>query len=278
VALLLAVPIAAQEAAIETFVVRNRPAEDLVIVLRPLVGSNGSVTAFAGKLIVKAEPAALAQVRQLLPQLDVPPRALWITVRSLSEATGQDRAAAISGAVRAGDATVTQPGTVETRQGTRLERRTTHTSVTGAFAQGSSESSNEGTFRIQAVEGRPAFIRAGAAVPTAGVGVVQPAPGAAPVVVGGAAYQDVVSGFYATPRVSGDLLVLEISTLGDAIDSGGRIEIRRIRTTVSGRLGEWLHVGGLEIDDRQADSALLARSEVLRRNTLSVDLKVDEVH
>src|SRR6185436_17525979 len=79
--LLLAVPLLAQEPALETITVRNRPAEDLVPVLEPLVGPGGSVTAFGSRLIVKAAPAALREIKGLVAKLDVVPRSLWITVR-----------------------------------------------------------------------------------------------------------------------------------------------------------------------------------------------------
>jgi hypothetical protein len=46
----------AQEPQIETMVVRNRPADDLVPVLQPFVGPAGAVTASGSRLIVKAAP------------------------------------------------------------------------------------------------------------------------------------------------------------------------------------------------------------------------------
>ena len=92
-------PLDAQELALETILIRNRPAEDLVPVVRPLVGENGSVTAFGGRLIVKASPRALREIKQLVEQLDVVPRSLWITVR-------QSREAETSGRTVGGDVTV----------------------------------------------------------------------------------------------------------------------------------------------------------------------------
>ena len=78
-ALLLAVLVpaaAAEDTLVEVFTVRNRPASDLVSVLEPIVAPDGSVAAMESRLIVKATPAAMAQVRGLVGSLDVAPTGL----------------------------------------------------------------------------------------------------------------------------------------------------------------------------------------------------------
>jgi hypothetical protein len=86
------------------------------------------------------------------------------------------------------------------------------------------------------------------------------------------------TGFYATPRVNGDRVTIEISTARDRVRNRGTgaVNIQRASAVVSGRLGEWITVGG------SSESAERTRSELLlqRRNSLrderTIMLKVEE--
>lgn len=269
----LALSAAAQDRSLETILVRNRPAEDLVPAVRPLVGEGGSVTAFGNRLIVRASARSLREIKELVAQLDVAPRSLWITVRQSRQAEATDRSLGASGS--AGGVVVSSPETVETRQGTRVERRTTRTSVIGAFAQSSSSEQGQELQQLRALEGRPSFIRTGRAVPVPQAVVI---PGAAgPAVLAGTAYAEAESGFYVTARIAGDLVTLEITTHGDRIDDGGRIERQQLHSTVSGRLGEWISLGGLDRSLTAAESATLSRADSRAADLRSVSLKVEEL-
>ncbi len=60
--LALALPVAA-EPVTEVIPLNARLPEEVIPTLRPLVGQGGSVTAFGGKLVVRAEPARLEGMR-----------------------------------------------------------------------------------------------------------------------------------------------------------------------------------------------------------------------
>ncbi len=242
---------------IATIAVRNRPAEDLVAALKPLVGVEGSVTAFGDKLIVKAGPQALREVRALIAELDVQPRSLWITVRQLRDAEMQGKSAGVSGVV------AVYPGTVQTREAGRTVTRTTRTQVTGAFAEGSASEAGQDLQQIRALDGRQSFIRTGRAVPAASIA--------------GSTYVEADSGFSVTPRVSGDLVTLEILTAADRIDAAGRIDRQQIAATVSGRLGEWISLGSIERSDTASEKSVGSRSDSRLALIRSVSLKVEEV-
>jgi len=256
-------PLYAQELSLETILVRNRPAEDLVPVVRPLVGENGNVTAFGGRLIVKASPRALREIKELVEKLDVVPRSLWITVR-------QSREAETSGRSTFGDVTV------ERRDGQRGETRTTtRTRVTGAFGQGSSSEQGQDVQQLRALEGHPSFIRVGKEVPVPQA-VVVPGP-TGPEVAQGSVYAQADSGFNVTANVSGDLVTLEITTLGDRIDDAGRIDRQQLRSTVSGRLGEWISLGGIDRSETSSEKSTLSRTSSRAVDLRRVSLKVEEV-
>ncbi len=213
-------PCAAQETVLEILTVRNRPAESLLGDLLPLAGPNGSVTASGGKLIVNAAPAALAQIKRVLLEIDVVPRSLWITVSQ-------------GGAVQTAASRTEVSGRVDAPGGR------TRTVVSGAFAQQNATSGDETVQRIRAVEGLPALIRAGRSV-------------AVPSPVQGTTLLEAETGLYVRPRLAGDFVTLEVAASKEAWNARGGIDGQRLLTTVSGRLGEWLTIGGLS---RDAESA-----------------------
>jgi len=110
--------------------------------------------------------------------------------------------------------------------------------------------------RIQVLEGGRAFIATGRSTP----------------IYDGSVTRETASGFEAIPRLAGDKVLVEIA---QRRDTPGRQQA--LSTTVSGRLGEWLDIGGALEGTARDDSAFL--SARTRRSTQSgrVWLKVDEI-
>ena len=98
---------------------------------------------------------------------------------------------------------------------------------------------------VQTVEGGRAFIQVGRSLP---LPLRQAVIGPGGVVVEeSVVYRDVGSGFFAVPRVNGDRVTLEISQQAESFSPAARgaIESQRLTTTVTGRLGEWIQLGGV---------------------------------
>ncbi len=256
--------------AVEVIVVRNRPASDLVATLEPLVGSGGSVAAMENRLIVKATPRALAQVRELVAALDVAPRSLWITVRQASGGQGATRGGSVSASVPAGAATVTvspDGGTVTTTTERRL------TVVHGSLDATSSTESGSDVQRLLCLEGRPAFIRVGRAEPAPQMAIL-PGPGGS-VVASGTVYLEADIGFWVLPRLAGAMVTLDVATSRDAFDAAGGIDVRRTRSSVSSRLGEWIALGSSSLVRETDARGFASRASANASSTWSVDLRVE---
>jgi hypothetical protein len=275
--LLLSAPAAEAETRIEVLGVRNRLAEDLVPALAAIAGRDGVVTAASGKLVVRAAPAALAEIKRVLAELDVPQRSLWITVKQ-----SLDRSQSAEGVSVAGQGYVTPgtqvvvPPTIETRAGVTLERHgSSRTVVSGGFAGSSADESSSDVQRLQALEGSRAFIRVGHARPVAQAGIVT--AGGQVAVVPGTAYQEADVGFWVVPRVAGDVVTIEVLATNDRLDARGGVELQEVQTTVRGRLGEWMSVGGVARSraERSTGSASAERRQA--RDERTVQLKVEEV-
>jgi hypothetical protein len=90
--------------------------------------------------------------------------------------------------------------------------------------------------------------------------------------------RDLSSGFYATPRVNGDTVFLDISTQREtpANLGPGSANVSRTSTTVSGKLGEWIEVSGVTQSRSVEGSGTLARSSEAASLSQRVFLRVEE--
>jgi hypothetical protein len=91
--------------------------------------------------------------------------------------------------------------------------------------------------------------------------------------------RDLGTGFVAVPRLAGDRVTLEISPRDDTPGAlPGAVDSTRLVTTLSGRLGDWIELGG-SVGDQSGNSAGIAsygtQSASRQRRLL---LKVEELH
>jgi Bacterial type II and III secretion system protein len=131
---------------------------------------------------------------------------------------------------------------------------------------------------VQTVEGSAAFIQVGRTLPIpmrqATIG-----PGGA-VISETVVFQDIGRGFFATPRLNGERVTIDISQQADSaarLGPPGSVSTQRLSTTVSGRLGEWIELGGTsrQVSGNQAGS--FGRSTSGGQDTGSIWLFVEEV-
>jgi hypothetical protein len=244
-------PVAAEDTVIEVLPVRNRPAADLVPALQTALGAEVTVTSFNNRLIVNAPRARMAEIRRLVAQLDEPARSLWITVRQDRGLQARDRGVEAGVAVGPGGA-----------------------AVRGRATQGGTTGQTADHQRLRALEGTPAFIAVGEAVPVPTT-LVTPTP-AGPAVVSGTIHQQADRGFWVVAHVAGDVVTLEIETALDEAHPAGVIGTQGVRTTVSGELGEWISLGELGHEATDRTSGILSASQAQRRELRTVQVKVEQ--
>src|SRR5262249_8437474 len=133
------------------------------------------------------------------------------------------------------------------------------------------------TQTLRVLEGNSAFIHTGQTVPVSGTQASR-TPGGGQV-ARSTEFVEARSGFYVTPRLNGDRVTLEISTERDRVrnPNTGVVDLQRVDTVVSGRLGEWIEVGGSSSEAARIRSDPLARSSSGVRDQRSVMLKVEEI-
>jgi hypothetical protein len=238
---------------IETIELRNRPAEELIPLLRPLLSADAALSGTGFLLIVRAGQADLARVKQVVASLDRAARQLLITVRQDAGASG--RSAGV-------DARVGVGGSGAGASASAWDRTSTSRDDTGH------------SVRVQ--EGGSAWIATGDSTLLPQRTVTRTVGGT--VVRETVVERNLASGFSVTPRLAGDRVTLEISTRRDTpVGNAGAAAVSRVATTVTGRLGEWLELGGAGQSLAAEGSGLLSRSSDAATVERRVFVKVEEV-
>jgi type II secretory pathway component GspD/PulD (secretin) len=256
---------AAQE--LQVIELRYRLADDIVPALQPLLEPGGVISGMDAVLFVRTSPANLEQIRQAVAMLDRRPRQLLLSV---GQGTAEDdRGAAVRGTATIGNDDV-QVG---------VNRPPGDDTAVSVYArQGMQRTDLRNVSSIRALEGTETFIAIGQSAPITTTQVSPGWPGST--VVQTTEYRDASTGFYATARLSGDVVTLEVSPQQQRIGglaSDRRIETAGVTTRVSGRLGEWMQVGASAGTSRSDDSGLLTRGSHSEATGYGVWVKVEEV-
>ena len=269
----------AQQTVLEVIPLRYRTAPEVIPIIEPLLGQEGSVSGFQGQLVVRTTPANLEEIKRILARLDTAPRQLLITVRQDADAARSRSAAELSGSVGGDHARVTVPGSREARGGNIVLREgDDHLQLN--VQEGSGTQSDRGTQSVRVLEGREAYLSIGQANPVRERQVQRSVVGGRVVeqVVETTQYRDTASGVYVRPRVSGDRVTVDISAQRESLSPLPHrgVNVQGIVTTVSGRLGEWIEIGGVSGEMSAQQSALLGRSSTASRDNRRVLIKVEE--
>lgn len=253
VAALLAWCGAALAQALETLTLKHRTAEQVLPVLQPLLEPGASLVGAGNKLFLRASVRNRAELRGVLDEIDRPLRRLMISVRHGGELSGQEGGAQVAGRIGAGGAEV------------------------GARVYSSRSARDENIVQqVQTVEGGRALINVGQSLPLPLQQVVLTPAGA--VVSRTVVFQELGTGFHAEPRLAGDRVTLDISPRHDTPGPvPGSANLQRLSTTVSGRLGEWLPLGGSVQDTSGEQAGTVHYGTRNARDTRRIWLKVDEL-
>jgi len=198
---------------ITTLQLQHRPAAEIVPVIEPLLEPGEKITSQGFRIFLRASPQTVAEVREVIANIDVAAKTLLITVFQGRRSDLEKRDIS---------------GSIEVQNG----------HLGGSLAAGEtrrSESSGP-VHRLRVTEGTEGFIATGN---SSRLFTANPV--------------DAASGFYVLPRLNDDRVTLQISPFREhAVVPGGSIETLRVTTSVVGRLGEWLPLGGVSEHSEQA--------------------------
>jgi len=201
---------------------------------------------------------------------DVPLRNLLISVKNNNEGSESGQQQGLSGGIKrdkvyigtGGPVKPAQDGVTLHHEGLAYNTVNTQRTFTSLSEQ-----------KIRTVEGYPAFLYTGQSLKL-------PSQNAA-----GDYYTvdaEALQGFYVTARLSGERVILTISTRNDHFDkSDGQrndevvINTQHLSTTVSGRLGEWIDLGGITLSDTHNDSSQVKKTTTRSGSIGNISVKIN---
>ena len=241
---------------LEVISLRHRTAEQVIPVLQPLLEPGGALSGQHNQLIVRTSAANLAQIRAALDAIDRPQRRLTILVRFDSAQDAARRE--VQGAARIAS-----------------DGNSTSASAAVRIDSANSRVDERVDQRIQVLEGGRATIAAGQSRPMRVRQVIQTTSG--PVVQETTEIQGAATGFVVVPRLAGTEVTLDIAPQRENfVGRSGTIQAERIESSVRGRLGEWIELGGTSSASSRSEGALLSSRERTASNDRRVWVKVEE--
>jgi type II secretory pathway component GspD/PulD (secretin) len=266
----------AEEMVTEVIDLRYRSAEEVRSLITPLVPPPGTVGALQNQLIVRTSPRNLEELKKVLTKIDFVPRRLLITVKKEGSQTATERRGSVSGSVGGRDARVTVPGR-RVEQGGGVEVRRGDDRVGARVLNSDSAASDNSMQSVQVLEGNTAFVQIGQSAPVVSRTIIQTPQG--PRTVESTDMVTAQRGFRAKPRVHGDQVNIEITSSNDRLSEAqsGSIDSQHLQTVVSGRLGEWIEMGGVDQSRERSENSVVYRSRDAASDQRRLLIKVDEV-
>lgn len=274
--LLLSPLVAIGQTVTEMIPLQHRSSEEIIPVLQSLLDKQGAISGTQNQLIIRTTPANLREIKRLLVEIDTAPRRLVITVKQdVDRATEQHLRGLSSSST---GARVIIAGS-ENDSGQTVETGKQRSGGQKARVLSSrSLESDRNTQHVQVLEGSRAFIRSGQSLPQPVRALIY-SPQGDMRVIENTQMHDAVTGFSVLPRVHGDQVTLEVSPQRDkpSMQTPAAIDIQQMATTVSGKLGEWIELGGVGQAQAEQAGATAARSIQTDGQQRKVLIKVEEV-
>ncbi len=250
--LLIAVTTTAQanEPQLEVISLQHRLAEELLPSLQPFIDKSGLISAKGNQFIIHTSDNNLKELTTLIQRLDQPIKQLLIEVRQPLASSRHSNKTDISGSVNLND------------NNTHIRLRSYGTSSRDASASDQ---------QIQVLEGHTALIKTGQLVPMAKKQLRS--GGQVETII---EQQDVSSGFKVTPRLSGDIVRLEIMPFNTspANTGGGVINQQQALTTVSTKLGKWIEIAGISSSQQQSNLGTVYKTHERNRQQRQILIRV----
>jgi hypothetical protein len=270
--LLACVGLARAQGTLEVIPLHNRTVEEVMPSLRPLLEPGGTLTGMQGKLILRASDANRAEIKQVLAALDTIPRQLTITVRQSLNRSDTRQSAELFGKVDGRHVDITLPP--GGAGGAQLEIAGDSARIGARLDDRSLDQISRVSQHLRVADGGRALIHASVEMPYTLRERVAGPHGA--IERESVVFRSVGSGFHVEPHVVGERVTLDIHPVKQTFGASPHvIEGQSLRTTVSGRLGEWIVLGGGDSRDQQTQRRLLGSRQGESRETRQVWLKVE---
>ena len=249
------------ETEFKIFTLQHRFANDLIQMIEPMVGADGSANGIDNQLIIRAQPDRMREIEALVSQMDTVRVNRKISVNTSNNTQSQRERNEASGKVKVGKVIVGNDRRAEPNTGNiDIERNASNTRQT----------SNQ---FISVIDGERAFIRVGQIVPFTQEWVtitrryIQ--------VDRLTDWREVTTGFAVRPRTIGNSVELEITPRIARLNNQGFIDFEELTTVIRTSLGNWVDIGGSMQQNDEVSRKILGLQSEASQQTSHLSVKVD---
>ncbi|PCI60576.1 MAG: nodulation protein NolW [Methylophilaceae bacterium] len=240
---------------------QHRFANDLLPVISPMVGAEGTATGIRNQLILRASPERIREIEATIQQLDTARVNRRITVNTNNNSQLQRSRTDLSGKVKVGRVTIGN------------DKYAAPNSANINIERSSSRTQHNSSQFLNVLDGERAFIRVGHSIPFTQDWVVITSRY---IQTGSTTdWRDVSTGFAVRPRTIGNQVELEITPRIAKRNGLGYIDFEELSTTVRVSLGEWVDIGSTMQNRDDVSRKILGVSNSSSHQNSSLVIKVD---
>jgi type II secretory pathway component GspD/PulD (secretin) len=244
---------------------QHRFASDLLPIIEPMVGADGTATGMNNELILRASPERMREIEATIEKLDAARANRKITVNRNSNIQSKREGVEVTGNVKAGKVTVSND-----RRG---QNSNNPNSGTIEIENGSSNSQQNSSQFLNVLDGERAFIRVGQIVPFTQEWVTITRRFVA---IGRITdWRDITTGFAVRPRTVGNQVELEITPRIARLNQQGFIDFEELTTVVRTNLGSWVDIGGTMQQNDEVSRKILGYQNSASQQNSNLSIKVD---
>jgi len=238
-------------------------AEDILPIIQPLVGSDGTATGMQNHLIIRASPEKMIEIEQIIATLDVERQNLKITVSHQNNLQTNNDNAVVNGRKQIGNVTI----------GTNKYPRNATDGVQLDIENNQSSIRRNGNQFINVMDGEHAFIRVGQSVPYTQEWIILTQRYAS--IQRTTEFVDISTGFSVRPRSIGNQIELEITPRIAQLNQSKYIDFEELSTIVRVNRGEWLDLGGTMQQKDEVSRAILSEQNGRQSQSNALSIRVE---
>ncbi len=253
---------------LETFKLRNRPAVDLLPLVKPFLNPGATISGQGYKLFVKSTGANLDQIRQIIAELDVALKRLRISISTDARSFDAQEKQQLETHPEA-----TQSSDSPNVQKIIIRKGPQHRVTTRVYS--TAQHRHQPTAQhVQLLEGQWASISTGRAIP-----VADRQRNADGTVTETIRYHKLSSGFKVCAHLNGDKVYLTLRPRYEQLSrqGGGNIVTQNIETSLTVNLGQWTEIGGTQELQKQSANSLYYSTQRKQEGARRIFIKVERV-
>ena len=255
---------------------KHRFANDLITILRPLVGEFGTVTGTDNHLLIRANPQQMQDIEAIILQMDIARTNRKISVRSTSQLQNQRDNAQITGDVKKGQIIVNDASNNDENNDRNNDRnngsKEPNTARVGITRNNTNSQCNSQQF-INVLEGERAFIKVGQLIPYSKEWInitkqyVQ--------ISRTTQWRDISTGFAVWPRTINNMITLEITPSIMSNNNQGYVDFKELTTVINVKIGEWVDIAQTMQSKDAVSRKILGLQSTIETNNTNISIKVD---